>query len=102
MKSTEIGVVRTEGEWERLEEIAKMLGKSDLRTFLHNEIWKLALRIEKCEQCVSPARGLPVKKTFYTSKSTAKVLDRIALISKRPRGAVINELIISRLLEMYK
>lgn len=102
MKSVEIEVNRTQGEWDELESIAKKMGKPDLKTFMRVEIWKLAKKISECEECVSPAKGEVKRKTFYTSVETSNILDRIALVMKKPRGAVINELIITPTLEKHK
>lgn len=102
MRSKQIIINRTRGEWERLNIIAKEEGKAEFKDLLRNQIWKLAREINACSKCVSEADGDIVEKKYYISQETARSLEIISIKMKKPIGAVINDIIISRLLHNRK
>jgi alkylhydroperoxidase family enzyme len=98
MRSKQVVINRTKGEWDKLNAIAKANGKSNFTAFLRGAIWNLARQINECEKCVSSAEGSIVEKKYYISQETARTLELISVRMRKPIGAVINDIIISNML----
>lgn len=102
MRTKQIKIHRTEGEWRELEKLVLDTGKGDMKSFLRREILTLAKRLNECEKCVSNAEGEMIEKRFYISAQSVNILEAISERMKKPVGSVINDIIISRLLHNRK
>lgn len=100
--SMSIFLVRTEGEWEKMEERLLSMGKKDLSSLIHSEAHKLISLYRECPACLTPASGRKVARQPWISVIVLKELEPIAEAMQKPIGAVIQDFIIAPLLQRGK
>lgn len=90
--------MRTEGEWDALEQHVKSLGKRDINRFVNSKTYDLIKRFKECNKCISSCEGEKKKKWFYIDEESYKTLEEMESVIKKPIGAIINELVITPIL----
>lgn len=97
MASKNFYITRTQGEWVALERIAIASGKSNILSLFRAEISKLIKKIEQ-EDHFKHVCGDREEKKIYVDEDTYECLERLSYKMKKPVGSVVDEFIISPLL----
>lgn len=100
--SRPITISRTEGEWERIQQIIDSMGKKDLSAFIQSEAQKLISAYRGCPKCLTPAHGGKSIRQPWLSVHIIQDLEQIATVMKKPLASVIQEFIIAPLLRQEK
>ena len=95
-------IIKTQGEWNALNEKVQALGKSDLHSYMRCEISRLMILWEHCRVCVTPASGDRIKIRHHIPDDIAVKLTELSLIMKKSPSTIIDQLILMPLLQMDK
>ena len=76
--------------------------KDDLTSYIHSEIKKIADIFQECPTCITHAHGRKIEKQPWISSISLKRLEAISVMMQKPISSVIQEFIISPLLQQGK
>lgn len=97
-KRYRISLLRTNGEWDRINDHISQDCNTDWSKFWNKRIAVLKENYRKCPSCVTCADGDKVTKILNFTEEQYKLLEAIAFQMKKPVASVIDELIISPIL----
>src|SRR5690348_10897883 len=81
----------TEGEWERVDEKVRQMGKSDVHSYLRCKLSTLARLYNVCPPCVTNASGEIKKVRHHIPKDILPVLEQISLITQKPISTIVTQ-----------
>jgi hypothetical protein len=94
-----IFLIKTEGEWDAIEDSIRNMGRRNFNNFVRTEVNKLAKAYEKCPECITKASG---KQLIKRPKIPMESFEKIEMIARKMNVApstVIDILIIHPLLQ---
>jgi hypothetical protein len=95
-----ISISKTAGEWEIINQKISESGKENLSEYIRGEVRKLQIKFRECPECITPATGgTAITKRPYIPIYYYAEIKLIALRMSIPVSSVIDELIISPLLQ---
>lgn len=99
-KRYRISLLRTEGEWDKINSYISGDYNADWNKFWNKNISALKDKYRQCPDCVTCAEGGKQRRYLNFTEEQHKLLEAIAFQMKKPVASVIDELILVPILRL--
>lgn len=98
-----IHLYRTQEEWDAIDAKVKSMGRKDFKNFLRSEIFKLNNRFESgTDDFIDCATNKKTQRQVFVTEEELRQLRRLSVCTKKSINTVVNEFILSPLLQPDK